>query len=124
MTMNHLWQNEHPYHGPDGNYHLAADEDDTLRLFDSWAEFLEAWGDADPDYNLAYRWDWGPEGEPFPLSIHYMMQRKGFHVCCRVDVGPEDEGAVRLFLDRKWSYLWKLWQGVSNVPYHSKGAMV
>lgn len=59
-TAKHLWEVKHRYYCNEGNY-FSSDPSLGPR-YKAFADFMEEWGDADPDYNLIFRWDW-VEGE-------------------------------------------------------------
>lgn len=53
--MKHLWDFDHPYYMSAGAWNMR---EETHNEYESWAGFLENWGDGDLDYNLLIRWDW------------------------------------------------------------------
>lgn len=121
--MKHLWEIDHPYYCTESNY-FASGLDNRESKFDSWADFIAEWGDADMDYNLLFRFDWIPpkeedideeedEHEGHTLKIFWMGQRKGLYQWSNVQVTPEDEPAVREFLTERWQHLKKLWEPLS-----------
>lgn len=126
MTNKHLWEIDHPYYCSDSNYYATGDAQPTSS-YKSWAEFIEAEGDADFDMNLVFRWDWN-EGEDHDLQafngdvnyrngilmIRWMGQRKGLYRWSTIEVCRADEAAVRLFLQPRWKHMKLLWEGIST----------
>lgn len=116
-----LWQTDHAYYCNEGNYYASGREQPTS-AYRSWAEFLDAEGDCDFDYNLLFRWDW-KEGEnhdlpPFNGDVNYrngklvlfwMGQRKGLYRWTEVEVCRADEPAVRKWLWPRFDHLVSLW---------------
>lgn len=111
--MTHLWEIDHPYYCNEGNYYAPGD---TIFEYDSWDDFIAEWDDADPDYNLVFRWDWSPEDDV--VSVFWMGQRKGLYQCTRTKVRKEDEPRVMAFLRPRWLHLRTLWQGISFCGDH------
>jgi hypothetical protein len=112
----HLWEYDHPYYCTEGNYLASPVRNADLDCWgkhDPWQDFYDAWGDSDPDYNLVFRWDWNvyPDmddeceetGEPprHVLNLFFMLQRKAFNKSVEVAVTPEDEPAVRQWLQER-----------------------
>jgi hypothetical protein len=122
-TTPHLWEIDHPYYCNEGNY-FANDCGDVSK---SWAEFMDAHGDADFDMNLVFRFDWR-EGEDWgigefngdvnyrngKLLIFWMGQRKGLYRWSEVSVCRADEPAVIEFLKPRWEHMRKLWEGIAS----------
>jgi len=119
--MPHLWEAEHDYYCSDHN----SFSNDTTDRWDSWAHFLEEYGEADPDYNLLFRWDWLIEerrdeagvtlpGVDHKLYIFWMGQRHGLFHCSIVSVTESDEPAVIEYLRPRWDYLRALWVPLSG----------
>jgi hypothetical protein len=115
----HLWEVSHAYYCNLGNYFDNACGTE----YKSWADFIEAEGDADPDYNLVFRWDWKEEGECTfkgdvnyrngSLEVFWMGQREGLYRYTTVEVCRADEEAVRAFLEPGWEHLKALWVPLS-----------
>lgn len=120
--VSHLWDIEHPY-GP-------ASVFSPENTYASWRKFTREFGKADVDYNLVWRWDWivhDPEKEehvdpPVVLAPHYehtlflqmAHQRKGTSFEVEVEVQPEDEEAVRKWLEPHWKRLQEMWAPLSG----------
>jgi hypothetical protein len=69
QIMSHLWEAKHSYYCNQGNY-FAREFSDGSEIggeFETWADFIEEFGDADMDFNLLFRWDWH-EGEDHELE--------------------------------------------------------
>src|SRR5262245_10682679 len=108
--MPHLWEIDHAYYCNRGNY-FASGGEQPVSCFKSFGEFIGAWGDADFDYNLLFRFDW-LEGEDHDLPkfngdvnyrngllmIFWMGQRKGIYQWSEIEVCRADEPAVIEFL--------------------------
>lgn len=120
----HLWDIKHPYYCEDTNF---SGRDKNGEEFKSWSEFMASNGDADPDYNLVFRFDWR-EGEGWNLTefngdvnyrngevmICWMGQRHGIYRWSKVAVCRADEPAVLAFLRPRWDHMRRLWEGVSE----------
>jgi hypothetical protein len=118
VGVTHLWEASHPYYCQDGNYCMNGAHHE----YKSWAEFIDDNGDADPDYNLVYRFDW-LEGEDAGamsfngdvnyrngvLKVYWMGQRKACARSSAVEVCRADEPAVIEFLRPRLNHLLKLW---------------
>lgn len=106
----HLWEVEHPYYGPEGD----GDH------YKSFKELLEEVGSADDDMNTLYRFDWEVEGAKNPdpnyrdgkLKLFYVLARKSIFWTPSCDVCAADEPEVIAFLEKKMTYLMKLWEPV------------
>ena len=107
--MGRLKGADHPYYCQTGCY--WATEAQAVQRW-SWRDFMAEFGDADPEMNLVWRWDW-PEGED-ELLIFMMYQRHAKPVTHRVRVTDADEPAVRAFLGRHWALLQQMWAPVSE----------
>jgi len=115
MTGKRLWEAEHPYYAQRGNYF----NNNCHQNFESWADFIAAEGDSDPDMNLIYRWDWIPakpsDGcDDDELSIFIVGQRKAIHRSCTISpISRDDEPAVRAWLQPRLELLMKIWLPVT-----------
>lgn len=110
-TTKHLWEIDHSYYCSLESYF----SNETYTHFESFDEFLEMWGDADPDYNLLFRWDWRTGYEyrtGHVLEIFWIAQRKGYFMSTSIDVTPDDEQRVIKFLKPKKDHLFDLWEGI------------
>jgi hypothetical protein len=110
----HLWEVDHSYYC--GVY--GGDR------YDNLDDFLDEWGDCDPDYNLLFRWDWNEyDPDEFEddeldedhstkdiLNIFWVQQRKGSLYSCKVRVSKDEEDKVKEFLEPRWSHLASLWE--------------
>ncbi|MBC8425105.1 hypothetical protein H8E07_13360 [bacterium] len=105
---------EHPYYCTDGYYFARGEQ--CHREWASWSDFIEAFGDADIDMNLVWRWDWNKpdEDDPRPetLDLFMMHQRKALPFSHSIRVEPEDEPAVRAYLEKHWATLNEMWKEV------------
>lgn len=120
----HLWEVDHPYYCNEGNYYA---NEPVGSHFKSFADFMSAWGDADFDFNLLFRWDW-VEGEDHGLQefngdvnyrngqfkVFWMGQRKGKYLYSTVEVCRADEPAVIAFLKPRWEHILRLWEPFSD----------
>lgn len=121
-----LWEIKHPYYCTEGQYFSTQSNYQTITEFKSWHDFLEEWGDADKDYNFLFRWDWDEldsetgentfNGDEYyrngRLKLFYMLQRKGYHSCCIVDVCRADEPHVAKFLREHWEHMRVMWEPI------------
>jgi hypothetical protein len=124
----HLWEIKHDYYCEEGSYFQSGNSArQTVFNFSSFDDFLENWGNADKDYNLLFRWDWNELScNDLPtyngddnyrngiLKVFFMMQRKGFHSTCLVDVCRADEPKVIEYLSGSWAHLQSLWSPISG----------
>lgn len=121
-TQTRLWEVDHPYYCAEGNYFARGPAEQPTTSFKTWAEFVEAQGDAQMDYNLLFRWDWregeGWELPPFNGDVYYrngrlmlffMGQRKGLYRWVTIEVCRADEPAIRDWLRPRFAYLLTLW---------------
>jgi len=123
----HLWEFDHPYYCTEGCYYTSGrDWADVHANWETWADFAEAWGASDNDYNLLFRWDWKradptdyavekEAGENFEmpgdhLDLFYMLQRKAKPFSHVVKVTEADEPAVRAWLTAKAEHMRMLWE--------------
>lgn len=117
----HLWEYVHPYYCEMQNFRARVSEGCSTH-YESWQDFLGAWGDTDLDYNLLFRWDWlakrDDDGEPVaPLTgnggemrLCFMLQRKGDYRCATVtNMREEDEPSVVKFLTERAQHMRSLW---------------
>jgi hypothetical protein len=124
----HLWEIDHPYYCQDHNFRARPSQDNSCHVHnESWAEFMDGWGDSDPDLNLVFRWDWkraDPDDyEPdddgvirIPgdrLDLFIMLQRKGDFWAVSVDVTDEDEPAVREWLAERAKTMAAIWEPIA-----------
>lgn len=130
METKHLWEIDHLYYcceehyfGTGGCFKCGRQPSEVNSHFKSWDDFMSNMGDADNDYNLIFRWDWelpedskkptDPDYRSYTLSLFYMMQRKGFHRVCTIEVCQSDEPKVREFLTAKWNHMRSLWEPIA-----------
>lgn len=104
--MKHLWEFEHPYYMSEGCFFKGG----CLEHYESFDDFLEEWGKSDADLNRIHRWDW--DAENGTLNLFYVIQRKGYTYSVHVEVKPEDEKRIRLFLKPHAKLNKMLWEGV------------
>jgi hypothetical protein len=125
-TPTPLWEYDHPYYCADSNYL----NNDCHQAYVSWQGFHDAEGDADPDMNLVFRWDWKPteyleretpdvlrayadrfgdRDHAWLFHVYWMGQRKGLFRSTSVSVCKADEPAVREWLAARAAHLRRLW---------------
>lgn len=145
-----LWEVSHPYYCSESNYYVGGvprrempvippfDPEreradfvpfDHVR-FDSWEDF--DWKDADPDYNLLFRWDWVvpdpddyDEGESVPperLELFWMLQRKGRFMVTSFPVLRSEEPEIRMWLADRFKTVLAIWEPFSTPPLTVKGS--
>jgi len=121
----HLWEIKH-------NYHCTGQHGEN---YESFTDYLDEFGDADPDYNLIIRWDWfdfntieeakyhgyydGCYGEIKPyesdekingiLNVYIVAQRHGYVIESTIKVCRADEPKVIEYLNKGKDYLFNLW---------------
>ena len=120
----HLWEVDHPYYCSEGNYY----KNDCHNRFSTWGEFYGSANDWDMDMNLLFRWDWRkPEnGVIGTLSTFWVGQRKAALWSCECPVHPDEEPAVREFLQPRLAHLLALWQplplpSLEEIQQHARG---
>jgi hypothetical protein len=103
----HLWDVEHPYYWNEGNYYKNGCHHNA----GTWGDFIAEVADWDMDYNLLCRWDWEkPErGVIGTLKTFWVGQRKASLWSMECVVHPDEEPAVREFLQARLDHLMKLW---------------
>ncbi|CAN7263467.1 hypothetical protein LJR186_001186 [Microbacterium foliorum] len=123
----HLWEFDHPYYCSEGCYYVPGGQwADVHSDWTSWAEFLEEWGDVDPDYNLLFRWDWkraDPADYEYErkhetdfempgdtLHLFFYLQRKAKPFSHEIQVTEADEASVREWLTGRALHMRKLWE--------------
>lgn len=118
----HLWEVDHPYYCADGCYYVGGlDWRDVHAEWESWADFIEEWGDADLDMNLLFRWDWEvPDPDDYVLEeetmpgervfLYMYGQRKAKPMSHAVTVTREDEPVIREYLRVRAEHMRKLWE--------------
>lgn len=127
LSKKHLWEVDHPYYCNESNFFQRGDSDyETNFKYKSFNDFMAEWGSSDEDMNLVFRWDWKEETDDDgklihcsddnyrngKLSIFYMMQRKGYHSVCEIEVCRNDEKSVIDFLKTKFEHIKKLWEPI------------
>lgn len=113
----HLWEANHSYSGADSNYFANFyQQEGMFNEYDSWAEFMESGSPVmDMDFNLMYRFDWikPDEDDEYAEKEHvkffYVQQRRGAVAADTVYVTPEDEPAVRAYLQKYADHMRDLW---------------
>lgn len=115
----HLWEIDHPYYASDGCYYTPGNRwDEVHSKWESWADFLAAWGDLDLDLNLLYRWDWQRADPDYPddypdsdaLRLFFMLQRKAKPFSHYIAVKESDEPAIREWLTERAEHMRLLWE--------------
>lgn len=121
-----LWEYDHPYYASDGCYYTPGTKwHDVHTEYRSWRDFLDEWGDTDPDLNLVYRWDWDrPDPDDYryeldndpsfvmpgdTLHIYFMLQRKAKPHSIAIDIIEAEEPAVRAWLTRRALTVRAIW---------------
>lgn len=121
-TEKHLWENTHPYIGPELMYFADGYENERyVYESKSWADFLAngEFGPAatdDPDLNWLYRWDWNTDHDEDDGTVHsrlrlyFLLPRKGILSHTTVhNMTPADEPAVREYLTGWAEYMATMW---------------
>jgi hypothetical protein len=115
----HLWEIDHPYYATTGSFFSR----ERHIQHESWAAFMAAWGDSDPDMNLLYRWDWQswkrhPDPDlrsdsPDELELFFVLQRRADLWSHGVAITDEDEPAVREWLAERAKTITAIWEPIS-----------
>ena len=118
---------EHPYYCAMQNFY----SNDAYTEFESWADFVDEMGGMDLDLNHVFRWDWRTgddwieDGECEELQLAMMHQRKGRYWPIVVKITPEDEPAVRAYLERHWRTVQANWAPISRAhPPRAEGEVI
>lgn len=128
----HLWEHDHPYYCSEGCYYVPGTRWSEVHAdWESWQDFLEDWGNVDPDYNLLFRWDWeqadpqnfylkpgDPDDETAEyeeakkvdtLKLFFYLQRKAKPFSHTIRVTEADEESVRAWLTGRAEHMRTLW---------------
>lgn len=111
MTTKHLWKISHHYYCSLINYF----SDKTTQEYESWDDFIAEEGDADPAYNLLFRFDWLDADNKDngikidELHLFWIDQRKGIFRSTVVKVTKNNEPEIAEWLEGRFLYLKKLW---------------
>lgn len=107
--MPHLWESEHEGCCASGNYHARSGECE--EDYRTWAEFAEEYGGRPPGASLLFRWDWEKpdQGVMSVLELFYVGQSKAQRWSVTVAVHPDEEEAVRAYLQPRLDHLLGLW---------------
>ena len=95
----------HPYYANDGNFY----SNDSCQTWQTMAEFLDGYEDADVDMNMVFRWDIRPRDEQktrWEAQVIIIGQRKGIYASHSILNVNADE------LIRFEKYLWKHWENM------------
>jgi hypothetical protein len=120
--MSHLWEVKHPYYCEESNYY-APGNDQPMKEYKNWADFIGEEGYSDLDLNLVFRWDWR-EGADWDLPEHrgdinyrdgklllfIIGQRKGLYRWVEIEVCRADESAVIEYLRPRWERIKLIWE--------------
>lgn len=122
MTEPHLWDFDHPYYCAEGNFYQRG----CHNMAGSWQEFYDMVRDWDPDMNLLFRWDWfipspdllppGKHDDRQVLFTHWVGQRKATLWSWECPVTPEDEPAIRAWLEERAKIIAAIWAPISLLP--------
>ncbi|MEO3856107.1 hypothetical protein [Acrocarpospora sp. B8E8] len=130
--MTHLWEASHPYYCSEGNFYVGGTRwHEVHSAYESWADFIDDWGDADSDMNLVFRWDWKradpddyEDGEEFPpdrLFVYWVLQRKAILRSTECVVTEDDEPAVLAWLTERARTLIALWSPLALAAEQPSG---
>jgi hypothetical protein len=116
MPEPHLWEPDHPYYCAEGNFYKTG----CHNLCESWQEFHEMVRDWDPDLNLLFRWDWFVPQDVLPgddgrqrLLTFWTGQRKALQYSWECPVTPDDEPAVRAWLEERAKTIAAIWAPIA-----------
>jgi hypothetical protein len=115
----HLWENDHPYYGPDDNTNEC----------ESFASLRAQVDGLDEGMNHIYRWDWrdwsqpqyastvmgGEEPEPADFVVYLVLPRKSLLInfTCPISHDQEPEVLEWLASDRVSGAMRRLWEPVT-----------
>lgn len=93
-----------------------------LLEYKTFSDFLEEWENADPDYNLLFRYDIYQNEDKnsnlidsYRLELFYILQRKGIFLPILVnDFKDTDIEKFNIFIKTKWEYLKNIWEPISK----------
>lgn len=103
---------KHPYYCSDSNFY----SNEPSQYFESLADFLDEFEDADPDLNLCFRWDINRDDESgeYSANIFLILQRKGIFKPCSIEkVDLESIDRFNSYLEKHWELLKELWKPIS-----------
>jgi hypothetical protein len=106
---------EHDYVGTEGSTQEYRQD------FNSWRDFMMAWGDALSRYNVVYRWDILDDDVGWRIDIFIVMQRKGLLVSTRTKIRKSDMPSITRYLEAKWGYMKDIWSPLpqpATIEYH------
>ncbi len=134
-----LWEHDHPYYCEENGYYYNSHQVSGWGApleFKTFTEFLEDFGEADPDMNFLFRWDWkrltpteheseygekiedqssNSQGNQSELKLFFMMQRKGCKkVITITHMEDSDNASVHEYLCKRWERMVAVWAGVSQ----------
>lgn len=79
---------DHDYYCSETNYF----SNECSLQYDTVEEFLDHWGDADIDMNLAFRWDvYEQDNGEYYAIVFFMLQRKGIFKSATIQSITEDD---------------------------------
>lgn len=109
-----LWETDHPYYCETGNFY----QNGLHESYETWEGYMEQWKRYDVDMNMIFRWDWyTPTEEDIAIgldrnqtiTIHRVLQRKAILRSETVKVTPEDEPAIRAYLQPFAENMRRMW---------------
>ena len=130
----HLWEYDHDYYGPQGDYYANGyARSELTQVHASFEEFVAEWGAHDVGgMNVLWRWDWldyendpkysgdwpdmledDPDAPEQQLFLFYIHPRKAFMTQQRINISKSDEEAVIEWLTPHLAYLQELWAPIA-----------
>ena len=91
--------------------------------YKSAEDFINSFGESDPDMNYVVRWDWGyfeqdddkvlrTENKKAIFCITVVRQRKGFLTTHACPIEEKDEPIFRKFLEKRWEKVLENWSPI------------
>lgn len=119
MEAKKLWDMKRPYYWSNATWYKP---DDHIG-YASAKDFLEHFGDSDPDLNYVVRWDWGyfesnedgvleTTNKAATFCVTVIQQRKGFMTTRSFPVTEDDEPMLREWLIKRWKTIQHNWNPI------------
>lgn len=114
-----LWEMKRPYYWSNATWY---DRENHIE-YKSAEDFINSFGESDPDMNYVVRWDWGyfeqdddkvlrTENKKAIFCITVVRQRKGFLTTHACPIEEKDEPIFRKFLEKRWEKVLENWSPI------------
>jgi hypothetical protein len=121
-----LYEVKHPYYCSETNCRVDGLSDPPRGHMEhsSWEDFLNYWGEEDPDRNLLFRWDWRTteeDGEEDRFEAFWILQGRGDFLASSFPVKREEEAAIREWLEERFEKIQAIWAPFTSPPGDESG---